>query len=80
MGHASKPGATVNPYLSWAVLILGCGFLLWIILAADARLWQRKYERDDAQGDLERLRRLEEWRDALGRQYVKTLNERELDK
>ncbi len=70
----------MNPYLSWAVLILGCGFLLWIVLHADAALWQRKYERDDAQGDLERLRRLEEWRDALGRQYVKTLNERELDK
>ena len=70
----------MNPYLSWAVVILLCSGLLTVVLWGDAALWKRKYERDDAAGDLERLRRLEEWRDALGRQYVKTNNERENDK
>lgn len=67
----------MSPLVSWLALVALSGLALAIVFRIDANLWKRKYDRDRVADDLAELRRLEQWRAVLGRQYVKTNTERE---
>jgi hypothetical protein len=64
----------MNPTIS-LVLAFGVGtFFLWLLLHLDAKSWKDRYEPEDKRRDridteLDDLRKLEEWRDALERMH-----------
>jgi hypothetical protein len=64
----------MSPLASWIFIILVAGFALGAWLHFDAKAWKDRYEPDEKRRDridteLDDLRRLEEWRDALERMH-----------
>ena len=54
----------MSPLLSWIALVAVCALLVWLVMRIDARLWKRKYERDDE------TRKYARARDAVARQQA----------